>query len=122
MAHILIVDDDASIQDLIRDSLSLQGHVFDTASNGREALRQIRATSYDLVILDRGMPEIDGLQVLKVLRSSAETAGLKVIMCTAASMMVDADEAFAAGASDYVVKPLDFVKLSAKVAALTRPA
>ncbi len=120
MAHILIVDDDPAIQELIRDTLSMQGHVFDLASNGREALRKIRATRFDLVILDRGMPEIDGLQVLKVLRSSPDTLDLKVLICTGAAMMVDANEAFQAGASDYIVKPIDFVKLGAKVTALTR--
>ena len=120
MAHILIVDDDPTIQNLIKDVLSMQDHTFDLASKGSEALQKVRAKRFDLVILDRSMPEMDGLQVLKLMRSSPASADLKVLMCTAAGMMADVDEALQAGASDYIVKPLDFVKLNAKVTHLTK--
>ncbi|MFI5361542.1 MAG: response regulator transcription factor [Elusimicrobiota bacterium] len=122
MAHILVVDDDASIQDLIKDVLAMQSHTVDAASSASEALKKIRAARYDLAIVDRTMPEMDGLQLVKVLRSAAATKDLKVLMCTAKDLMVDAEEAFAAGANDYIVKPLDFAKLAAKVALLTKKA
>ncbi|MFI5348732.1 MAG: response regulator transcription factor [Elusimicrobiota bacterium] len=119
MAHILIVDDDSTIQDLIKEVLSMQNHTFDTAERGSEALQKIRKSKFDLVILDRGLPEMDGIQVLKLLRASPGCAGLKVLMCTGAGMLADVDEALQAGASDYIVKPLDFAKLNSKVTALT---
>jgi DNA-binding response OmpR family regulator len=120
MAHILIVDDDPMIQELIKDVLVVQNHTFDLASKGVEALQKVKTKRFDLMILDRSMPEMDGLQVLKALRASPEGAGLKVLMCTAADMMADAEAAFLSGATDYIVKPLDLAKLSAKVTLLTR--
>lgn len=122
MARILVVDDDVAIRDLIKEILTGHGHTFDIASSGSEALAKIGKTQYDLVILDRHMPEMSGLKVLKTLRASPATAKLKVLFCTAAGMMAEVDEAFSAGATDYIVKPLEFAKLIAKVARHTQPA
>ena len=121
MAHILIVDDDAVIRDLITDVLSAQSHTCVSAESGDEALAHIAKAHFDLVILDRNMPLMSGIQVLKTLRASPATADLKVIMCTAAELLAEADEAFQAGAIDYIIKPLDLKKLVAKVAHHTRP-
>lgn len=121
MARILVVDDDASIVDLIREVLGTQGHEFSSASSGLEALALIDKTRFDLVILDRSMPKMGGLQVLRMLRSSPATAKLKILVCTGAEMLSEVDEAFSAGATDYIVKPLDFDKLKAKVAHHTKP-
>ena len=121
MAHILVVDDDLSIRTLIKEALAMRsGHTFDLAARGAEALEKIRSARFDLVILDRTMPEMDGIQVLKKLRSNPGTSTLKVLMCTGAGMMADVEEALRAGASDYIVKPLDIAKLSIKVERLTR--
>ena len=122
MARILVVDDDVAIRDLIKEVLAGQGHAFEMASSGSEALAMIGKTQFDLVILDRHMPEMSGLKVLKTLRASPATAKLKVLFCTAAEMMAEVDEAFTAGATDYIVKPFDFAKLIAKVAHHTKPA
>jgi CheY-like chemotaxis protein len=121
MANILIVDDDVAIRDLIKEVLAAQGHVFAMASSGAEALALVAKTRFDLVILDRNMPKMSGLDVLKTLRASPATAKLKVLICTAAEMLAEVDEAFSAGATDYIVKPLDFAKLTAKVTRHTRP-
>ena len=121
MANILIVDDDPAIRELIQDVLAENGgHTFDQASNGDEALKKIRAARFNLVILDRGMPKMDAMQVLRQLRSSPATANLKVLICTGSGMMSDVEEALSAGASDYIVKPLDFAMLNIKVGRLTR--
>src|ERR1700722_16213150 len=112
MAHILIVDDDPAIQDLIKMVLSMESHTFDLASKGSEVLPKTRAARFDLVILDRGLPEMDGIQVLKLLPARPGGASVKVLMCTGAGMLSDVDEALQAGASDYIVKPLDFAKLN----------
>ena len=121
MAHILIVDDDAVIRDLITDVLSAQSHTCVPAESGDEALALIAKARFDLVILDRNMPLMSGIQVLKTLRASPASADLKVIMCTAAELLAEADEAFQAGAIDYIIKPVDLKKLVAKVAHHTRP-
>ena len=121
MANILIVDDDDAIRDLIKEILTAQGHVFAVASSGAEALALVAKTRFDLVILDRNMPRMSGLDVLRTLRASPATAKLKVLICTAAGMLSEVDEAFSAGATDYIVKPLEFAKLTAKVTRHTQP-
>jgi CheY-like chemotaxis protein len=121
MAHILVVDDDAAIRDLIKDVLTEPGRTFAMASSGSEALALAAKTRFDLVILDRNMPRMGGLEVLRTLRANPATAKLKVLICTAAEILSEVEEAFAAGANDYIVKPLDFAKLKAKAAYHTRP-
>lgn len=121
MANILIVDDDEAIRDLINDVLAGSGHALTLAASGAEALAAIGKSRIDLVILDRNMPSMGGLQVLQAIRANPATAKLKVLFCTAAERMAEVDEAFSAGATDYIVKPLDFAKLLAKVTHHTRP-
>mgnify|MGYP001573493869 FL=1 len=122
MANILVVDDDSVIRDLLKDVLSMQGHTTVMADSGAAALEQVRKTQFDLVILDRNMPLMSGIQVLKSLRSHPATSRLKVIMCTAAELVAEVDEAFEAGAVDYLLKPMDMTKLIAKVALHTQKA
>ena len=74
MAHILIVDDDAVIRDLITDVLSAQSHTCVPAESGDEALALIAKARFDLVILDRNMPLMSGIQVLKTFRASPASA------------------------------------------------
>ena len=122
MANILVVDDDSVIRDLLKDVLSMQVHTTVMADSGAAALEQVRKTQFDLVILDRNMPLMSGIQVLKSLRSHPATSRLKVIMCTAAELVAEVDEAFEAGAVDYLLKPMDMTKLIAKVALHTQKA
>lgn len=122
MARILIVDDDLTIADLIKDVLTPLGHDCVLALSGAMAVDSVGKGKFDLVILDRNMPEMNGLQVLRAIRASPVSAKLKVMLCTAAEMMAEVDEAFNAGATDYIVKPLDIEKLKAKVTRHTKPA
>lgn len=122
MANILVVDDDSVIRDLLKDILAMQGHTAVMADSGAAAIEKIRKTQFDLVILDRNMPHMSGIQVLKTLRANPATARLKVIMCTAAELVAEVDEAFEAGAIDYLLKPLDMTKLVAKIARHTQKA
>lgn len=122
MARILIVDDDLAIADLIKDVLEPLGHECVLVLSGSMALDMVGKGRFDLVILDRNMPEMSGLQVLRAIRASPGSASLKVMMCTAAEVMSEVDEAFSAGATDYIVKPLDIAKLRAKVARHTAAA
>lgn len=121
MTNILIVDDDAAVREIIGDGIDAEGRSIAYAASGAEALAKIAKVRFDLVILDRTMPEMSGLQVLQSLRANPATAKLKVIVCTGSEKLAEVDEAFAAGANDYIVKPPDFEKLNAKVAHHTRP-
>ncbi|MFI5348246.1 MAG: response regulator [Elusimicrobiota bacterium] len=116
MARILIVDDEAAICDLIKEILAPDKHDVSIASGGKEALELLRNKRLDLAIVDRNMPGMSGIDVVQLIRRNPKTAKLKVLMCTAASMTKEIDEAFAAGADDYVLKPLNFASLVAKIA------
>lgn len=120
MARVLVVDDDDNVRSMVADMLSMGGHSADAAADGRAALELARKNPYDLVILDRNMPGMDGLQVLAALRASAKPP--KVLMCTASGLMSEVDEALSAGAVDYIVKPIDFKRLVDKIAKHAKPA
>lgn len=115
MANILVVDDDPMVLEIIMNSLSEAGHSPQGAESGTEALDLARKTRYDLIVLDRNLGDMTGLQVLAALRREPAAKSVKVIMCTGADMVGDVADAFAAGAADYVVKPLDFPRLLEKV-------
>lgn len=116
MAKILVVDDEESIRDLVKLVLEREGHSVEGAGGGSEALERLRRARFDLVILDRAMPLMSGIEVLGEVRRDPALRGLKVLMCTAAGLMSDVDEALSAGADDYAVKPLDMRELVRKVA------
>lgn len=116
MARILIVDDEEYIRDLIKEVLSSQGHEFHLADGGAAALELLRKKPVDLAIVDRNMPGMGGIELVQLIRQNPKTKGLKVLMCTGASVTKEIEEAFAAGADDYVMKPLNFPALLATVA------
>lgn len=117
MARILVVDDEQAIRDLIVEILSKQKkHTFDHACDGLEALQLLRSgKKFDLVITDRNMPKMTGIQLLQLVRADPKLKDLKVMVCTTGNMVDEVDEAFAAGANDYVLKPLNIQKLTLKV-------
>lgn len=117
MASILVADDEDSVREMIKDALVMSGHEVDTAADGAMALAMIRKKPYDLVLLDRNMPKVDGLQALQLIRGNSDpkVRSMKVIMCTAASVTKEIDEAFAAGATDYLLKPIMLQMMFGKV-------
>lgn len=122
MARILIVDDEASIRDLIKEVLIIQGHEFELAAGGVEAFEIMRRKKIDLVIVDRNMPGMTGIEVVSLIRLNPKTKGIKILMCTGSNVTREIDEAFNAGADDYVLKPLSFPVLLGKIAkALASP-
>lgn len=121
MGQILVVDDESSIRELIKDVLSMEGHAVDTASNGAEGLAALGKKHYDLVVMDRNMPKMTGIEALKKIRATPALKGQKVLMCTSAGMVAEVDEAFQAGADDYVMKPIDLQKLVQKAARYIAP-
>lgn len=117
---ILIVEDEKDILQLVKLYLEKDGYRTVTASTGSEGLAQVRAEKPDLVVLDLMLPEIDGLEVCKRLRSAPDTAMLPIIMLTAKAEESDTIIGLELGADDYVTKPFSPKTLVARVKALFR--
>jgi len=112
---ILIVDDDPAITTLLKMSFELEGHLVMTASDGIEALSLARRIHPAAMVVDVMMPEMDGLELVRQLRSNAATAGIPIVCCSAKSLAGDVEAGLAAGADDYVAKPCDPLELVATV-------
>ena len=116
--RILIAEDDAIIADGLSRSLRQAGYAVDWAANGQDADTALLTVSYDLLILDLGLPKLPGLEVLKRLRS--RTSQLPVLILTALDGTHDRVKGLDLGADDYMVKPFELAELEARVRALTR--
>lgn len=122
-AHILLVEDEPSISGFVRRGLIFEGFDVDVAADGRVALDMIRDRQPDLLVLDLMLPEIDGLEVTRRLRSAEAAESqprLPILMLTARDTVADRVTGLDAGADDYLVKPFDFDELLARVRALLR--
>lgn len=115
---ILVAEDDQAAAEYIRKGLIAEGHSVDTVSDGRDALTYCLYSACDLVILDRMMPGMDGLTLLKALRAAG--CGLPVLFLTAMGDVDDRVEALLAGGDDYLVKPFHFSELLARITVLAR--
>ncbi|XOQ25133.1 MAG: Stage 0 sporulation A-like protein [Mitsuokella multacida] len=116
--QILVVDDEASIRELLAFNLKKNGYHVETAADGRDALA--KAPKADLVLLDIMLPEIDGFEVCRRLKSSPQTSGIPIIMLTAKAEEIDRVLGLEMGADDYVVKPFSMRELIARVKAVLR--
>ncbi|HEY1750401.1 MAG TPA: response regulator [Caulobacteraceae bacterium] len=110
--RILFVDDDPILREFAIVNLSTEQAQVETAPDGAAALTAIEAQSPDLVLLDLEMPTMDGFSVLKALRASPKTRDLPVIVVTGREDVDAVDRAFGAGATSFVVKPLNWRLLS----------
>jgi two-component system sensor histidine kinase/response regulator len=115
--HLLVVDDDAANRDVLSRRLQQQGHAVRTASSGREALDLLSATAYDIVLLDIMMPDMDGYEVLRQIKSDQRLQHIPVIMISALSEVQSVVRCIDAGAEDYLAKPFNPVLLRARVGA-----
>ena len=118
--HVLLVEDDASLSDGIARTLLSAGHAVDARASGAEALEATRREQFDLVLLDIGLPGIDGYEVLRRLRDAEDFT--PVLMLTARDQVDDRVHGLDLGADDYVVKPFAMVELGARIRALLRRA
>lgn len=100
-----MVDDEPDVVDLVTYNLCQAGYQTETATDGAEALRKARSTGPDLILLDLMLPEMDGLEVCKLLRHDAKTSAIPIIMLTARASEVDRIVGLELGAVDYVPKP-----------------
>ncbi len=116
--HILLVEDDESTAEYAANGLTQAGHVVDVLENGKEALIQCMQTQYDVLVVDRMMPGMDGLSLVKAIRASGVQS--PVLFLTAMSGVDDRVEGLEAGGDDYLTKPFAFSELLARVNALGR--
>jgi DNA-binding response OmpR family regulator len=117
---ILVVDDDAALRDTLAYNLRSEGYRVLTAADGVAALETARQSVPDLVLLDLMLPRLDGLEVCRRLRASAETAKVPILMLTARGEETDKVVGLELGADDYVTKPFSWNEVRARVRALLR--
>ena len=118
--RILVVDDDPDILQFVQMNLELDGFRVETAPGGRQALERASENPPDLMLLDIMMPEIDGLTVLRRMRSNPTTGSVPVIILTARSLAEDRVRGLDLGADDYITKPFDLEELVARVRTVLR--
>jgi two-component system response regulator MprA len=117
LGRVLVVEDDDEIADVLRRSLRQEGHEVRTAIDGEEALEAARDFSPDLVVLDLGLPKLDGVEVCRRLRTDSD---VPILILTARTDTDDRVEGLDAGADDYLVKPFERAELLARLRALMR--
>jgi two-component system, OmpR family, response regulator MprA len=117
-ARVLVVEDDEAIADVLRRSLRAEGHEVKSAGDGAEALSAAEQFTPDLVVLDLGLPRLDGIEVLRRLR--ADGSDVPVLILTARTETEDRVEGLDTGADDYLPKPFERAELLARIRALLR--
>ena len=117
-AHVLVVDDDRSITEVLRRALAYEGYSVEVARRGDEALRKVLERQPDLIVLDIMLPGFDGLEVCRRLRAGGNQ--VPILMLTAKDSIPDRVAGLDIGADDYLVKPMELDELLARVRALLR--
>ena len=115
--HLLVVDDNKVNRILLARGLEAHGHKVETAENGRQALEKLRADSFDLVLLDIEMPEMNGYQVLEICLGDSELRNIPIIMTSSLDEIDSVVRCVELGAEDYLNKPVKPVLLRARVSA-----
>jgi two-component system, OmpR family, response regulator QseB len=118
--RVLVVEDDRDVADAIRNALILESHHAEVVRDGASALAAVAQNPFDLMILDLGLPQVSGLDVLKQLRGGGNT--LPILILTARDLTTDRVAGLDAGADDYLTKPFDIQELSARLRAIARRA
>ena len=116
--RILVVDDDRAVRDALRRALTLGGYEVQCAEDGEQALEQVVQAVPDAVVLDVGLPGIDGLEVCRRLRLLGNR--VPILILTARDAVADRIDGLDVGADDYMVKPFDVGELKARLRALLR--
>lgn len=116
--RILLVEDDVALGEGIRMALKPEGYTVDWLQDGASALHALHSEDFDVVVLDLGLPQMDGLEVLRQLRAAANP--VPVLVLTARDATTDRIAGLDAGADDYLVKPFDVDELKARLRALLR--
>jgi CheY-like chemotaxis protein len=122
MSRNLIVEDNEMNRDMLSRRLERKGYEVIIAIDGRRGLAAARSEAPDLILMDMSLPEIDGWEVARQLKSDTTTRGIPVIALTAHAMMSDRQKALEAGCDDYDTKPVEFQRLLTKIQAMLRSA
>ncbi len=116
--NVFLLEDDAETSAFIVRGLKERGHQVELAADGISALQRLMSASFDVVVLDRMVPGLDGLAVLKALRATGDKT--PILLLTALAQIADRVTGLEEGADDYLVKPFAFAELAARVTALAR--
>lgn len=116
--RILCIEDEHELMDYVQKGLSEQGHVVDTATNGKDGLFLAMSEKYDVLLIDRMLPEVDGLTIIKTIRGAKNNT--PTLIFSALGEVDDRVIGLRSGGDDYLVKPFAFSELSARIEALYR--
>jgi two-component system cell cycle response regulator DivK len=117
MHKILLVEDNELNRDMLRRRLTSRGYEVIVACDGREGVRLALAASFDMILMDMSLPEVDGWEATRQLRADPRTHATPIIALTAHAMAGDRDRAIEAGCDDYDSKPVDLPRLLQKIEA-----
>ena len=119
MVDVLVIEDDFRVREAVARALADRGHAVDTVASGMEGVERVVSTSPQIVVLDLGLPDLDGSEVLKLIRAVSQ---VPVIVATARDDEAEVVKLLNAGADDYVVKPFSSSQLEARIRAVSRRA
>ncbi len=125
MPRILLVEDNEMNRDMLSRRLAKRGYEVAIALDGLQGIEMARRDSPDLILMDMSLPGVDGWEITRRMRADEGLRRIPIIALTAHAMAGDREKALAAGCDDYDTKPVDFARLTAKIAALlarTQPA
>ncbi len=118
MPRILIIEDNEMNRDMLSRRLQRRGYETRIAVDGAEGLAAVAREAPDVIIMDMGLPVVDGWEAARRLKASEETCRIPIIALTADAMLGDRDKAYAAGCDDFDTKPVDFARLLKKLETL----
>jgi two-component system, cell cycle response regulator DivK len=119
MPRILLVEDNEMNRDMLSRRLARRGYAVEMAVDGPEGVAKALAGSYDLILMDMSLPEIDGWEATRRIRAEAAGRTVPIVALTAHAMAGDKEKALEAGCNDYDTKPVDLDRLLGKIQALT---
>jgi CheY-like chemotaxis protein len=112
---ILLVEDNEMNRDMLSRRLLRRGYTIVTASDGKQGLVMARSENPDLILMDIGLPEMDGWEATRLLKADQATQNIPIIALTAHALVTDREKAFESGCDDYDTKPVEFARLSEKI-------
>lgn len=121
MRTILLVEDNALNRDMLSRRLVRRGYAVVTAHDGEQALVMARSHNPHLILMDIGLPDMDGWQVTRLLKADAHTREIPIIALTAHALLTDREKAREVGCDDYDTKPVEFTRLMQKIENLLVP-
>ena len=115
MTRILLVEDDAMLQDILEERLELRNFGVILATNGQEGVEKAQTEKPDIILMDMRLPILDGWEATRQLKSAPETEHIPIIALTAHALIGDREDSLAAGCDEYEPKPVDFASLLEKI-------